>query len=76
MGRGVPGLGISKDVWFEKDGITWCRLFAPPPPIFSVPLSFSSLGFLFVGLVFGRFGNSASGARTEKLRMTSHLTVE
>lgn len=50
----------------------------PSPPIFSGPLSFS-LGFLFVALVFFffcRFGNSASGARTEKLTMTNHLTVE
>lgn len=71
-GQRGPGTGISKDVWFEKDDITWCRLFAPlsSPPLFLVPLSFSSpLGFfcLLIGLGFCGLATSLLGPRTETL---------
>lgn len=62
LGRGDPGLGISKAVWFEKDGITWCRVFAPrPPPYFqsrfpSPPWSFGLLVWFFAGLATLRLG--------------------
>lgn len=66
VGRRGPGTGISKDVWFEKGDLTWCRLFAPlPSRVFSPSFS---LGFLFVGLVFANLATLLLGPRLKSNR--------
>ena len=62
LDRGVMGLKFLKMFDLKRMTLHDVGCLLPSPPMFSVPLS----PWDFCGFGFCQFGNSASGARTEK----------